>query len=93
LLNGYTHIYIIISSNNHGNNWDNRGKDFFDQIYGDSTQQKEQAMNNANPDLWYLVKQFYGDYVSDPTYLDYKDTELEVIVTLIQMDALPQVIY
>lgn len=48
-------------------------------------------MEKANPDLWYWCKEGYGDYISDPTYLSWKDTELEVIVSLIQMDALPQV--
>jgi hypothetical protein len=63
----------------------------FLKIYGGNSTDRQNSMEKANPDLWYWCKEGYGDYISDPTYLSWKDTELEVIVSLIQMDALPQV--
>lgn len=64
---------------------------FFNQIYGAESKTKQETIQNSNPDLWNFVNQVYGNIVSDMTYVDAVDTELQVIVSLIQMDALPQV--
>lgn len=90
---GKNDLFILHSNKQVTNLWDTRGKDMFLKIYGGNSTDREDTMKSANPDLWYWCKEGYGDYISDSTYLDYAETELEVIVSLIQMDALPQVIY
>lgn len=65
--------------------------DFFKQIYGAESASKQKMIQDANPDLWYYVNEVYGNIVSDMTHVSAVDTELQVIVSLIQMDALPQV--
>lgn len=64
----------------------------FGKIYG-NFKEKQGLIENSNPDLWQLITLMYGIVVSDETYLDNKETELEVIVSLIQIDSLPQVHY
>ncbi|KAI8644271.1 hypothetical protein BD408DRAFT_127557 [Parasitella parasitica] len=79
--------------NSQGNSavWDTRGMNFFNQVYGVESEKKYQVIQRASPDLWYFVNEVYGNIVSDMTYLDGIDTELQVIVSLIQIDAGPQV--
>ncbi|OAC98615.1 hypothetical protein MUCCIDRAFT_115537 [Mucor lusitanicus CBS 277.49] len=95
----YDHLSIQYQSllgttalNANGNTalWNTRGMDFFKQIYGAESASKQKMIQDANPDLWYYVNEVYGNIVSDMTHVSAVDTELQVIVSLIQMDALPQ---
>lgn len=79
------------SANGNTTLWNTRGIDFFNQIYGAGSKNKQNKIQDANPDLWYYVNEVYGNIVSDMTHVSAVDTELQVIVSLIHMDTLPQV--
>ncbi|RCH83671.1 hypothetical protein CU098_008531 [Rhizopus stolonifer] len=69
---------------------DTRGMNFFHQVYGTNSQDKQQLIETSSSDVWYFVKYVYSSIVSDMTWLNPVETELEVIVSLIQMDTLQQ---
>lgn len=60
-------------------------------VYGTEYDDTAYKLNNAGSDLWCWVKQVYGNLFSETTYLNYVDTELSLVVGLIQMDTLRQV--
>ncbi|KAL9560204.1 hypothetical protein MBANPS3_000056 [Mucor bainieri] len=89
----YQSLLRTTALNANGNTtlWNARGMNFFRQVYGAGSENKQKMIQDANPDLWHYVNEVYGNIVSDMTHVDAVETELQVIVSLIQMDALPQV--
>lgn len=87
---------IFLSSNFLSKNpdlWDSRGKDLLSLIYGDSLDTEINFLNNACSDQWHWIEQSYARILSDTTYLDSKHTELNIIVSLIQMNTPRQVFH
>lgn len=59
-------------------------------MYGEEYDNADYILNNASSDLWSWIEQAYGNVFAETTYLSYIETELDVIVTLVQMDTLSQ---
>lgn len=59
-------------------------------MYGEEYDNADYILNNASSDLWGWIEQAYGNVFAETTYLGYIETELDVIVTLVQMNTLPQ---
>ncbi|KAK4515280.1 uncharacterized protein ATC70_002890 [Mucor velutinosus] len=88
----YRSLLRTTALNANGNTtlWNARGMGFFNQIYGTGSEKKQKMIQDAHPDLWQYINEIYGNIISDTTHLSAVDTELQAIVSLIQMDALPQ---
>jgi hypothetical protein len=71
--------------------WKRRGEELFDRVYADNSVKSQNLIKSANPDLWQFIEVAYGLIAADKTYFTDKETELQVVVSLIQLDALPQV--
>ncbi|KAI9271247.1 hypothetical protein EDC94DRAFT_682448 [Helicostylum pulchrum] len=72
------------------NYWKSRGSKLLQAVYGEEFDNADYILNNASSDLWKWIEQAYGNVFAETTYLDYIETELDVIVTLVQMNTLPQ---
>ncbi|KAG2237549.1 hypothetical protein INT48_005585 [Thamnidium elegans] len=72
------------------NYWKSRGSKLLQAVYGEEFDNAGYILNNASSDLWNLIEQAYGNVFAETTYLGYIETELDVIVTLVQMNTLPQ---
>ncbi|GAA5795691.1 hypothetical protein EDC94DRAFT_254861 [Helicostylum pulchrum] len=80
----------IDENNNHGNT---RGVELIRKVYGTESEWVELELNATNPDLYCWTKQVYGNVLAETTYLNCLETELVLIVTLIQMNTLRQLRY
>ncbi|GAA5812586.1 hypothetical protein MFLAVUS_006043 [Mucor flavus] len=78
------------ANNNHGNT---RGVELLRKIYGSESESIELELNATNSDLYGRTKQVYGNLLAETTYLNCLETELVLIITLIQMNTLRQLCY
>lgn len=79
------------SAGDSGNNIDDRGSAFFDQVYGKINKRVMGQMSTAYPDLGYwALHHVYGPLLSYTGILGPKETSLVVVASLIPQDVNPQ---
>ncbi|ORY93798.1 hypothetical protein BCR43DRAFT_346729 [Syncephalastrum racemosum] len=70
--------------------WNERGKAYFQKVYGGRALDLKRAIEEASPDHWSLVSYCYGHILSNTAYMDEIETQLAIIVALDVMSAGPQ---
>ncbi|ODV59473.1 Pxp2p ASCRUDRAFT_37566 [Ascoidea rubescens DSM 1968] len=97
ILKNSTPLQLLERNENRDNSISNitnereRGRQYWDQVYGKVSSRVIGQMNNAYPDLWsYARDHVYSPLLSFSDILDPRETSLVVVACLIPLDVNPQ---